>query len=657
MEVKCGNCGRSFDVSDIVAERTPAAQCVCGARLNLAQRDGVQRLGKYLLQRRIAVGGMGEIFYGKIAGIEGFEREVAIKKMLPHLSEDRSFIDMMVKEAKLTVLLNHPNIVQVFDLAKEGDEYYIAMEYVPGTNVGQMLELCHKNRIFLPVEVATYITMQVLRGLAYAHELNGPDGEPMNILHRDITPQNILVTPNAWVKITDFGIAKARNEISTTRPGMIKGKLGYIAPEQLQGRDATQSVDIFCAGILLWESLATRRLFKGSDEIDTFRIISECKVPPLSGIRDDVNPELEKVILHALEPTPESRFATAEKFYDELNKAIFPRTVDDFASATKRYFQEHHEFFEKVVTGETVGLDGGQTVQIESPSVRTEDLPIISALLSPPPAPLHAARDPDVEVIASRSPPWGLIAAAVLAVLLGSAAWYFAQSDPIPTPVMNGLAGPTPLTQEELQLAVQAEEPKITACYREGTRKFRQLATLHASMTIASTGGVAAATLDVPEDGMGDARGCITRVLRAMRLREHSQPRFDATVTLPPPKDHTSAPPPPKANTRADTSNRGRGPLNGSEIQAGVQKRQGAIARCLRMYSNLPNDKVPKQIVTQMTIAQSGRVTNAAFQPQPPASIAKCLTKQMTAIRYRKQPTENLKAKIPLTIQTHDNGR
>src|SRR5688572_27312327 len=206
LDIACANCGRRFQLDDGRIAGVTAAKCLCGTRLTL--QSPANRLGKYVLVNRIAVGGMGEIYYAKIAGVEGFEREVAIKKMLPHLSADRNFINMMIKEAKLTVLLNHPNIVQIYDLAKEGDEYYIAMEYVEGLNVGTLLESCRKAGVLLPFEAAVHIVLQVLRGLAYAHELRGPDGVPMNILHRDITPQNILVTRDAWVKVTDFGIAK-----------------------------------------------------------------------------------------------------------------------------------------------------------------------------------------------------------------------------------------------------------------------------------------------------------------------------------------------------------------------------------------------------------------------------------------------------------------
>ncbi|MEL6338522.1 MAG: protein kinase [Myxococcota bacterium] len=635
MDIRCGNCGRQFDVDETRASKFVAAQCICGARLDLTGREpSGQRLGKYVLHRRIAIGGMGEIFYGKIAGIEGFEREVAIKKMLPHLSADRSFIDMIVKEAKLTVLLNHPNIVQVYDLAREGDEYYIAMEYVPGVNVGQMLELCYKKRISLPVEVAVFITSQVLKGLAYAHELRDIDGVPMNVLHRDITPQNILVTADAWVKITDFGIAKARNEISTTSPGVIKGKLGYIAPEQLQAREATQSVDIFCAGILLWESLATKRLFKGRDEVDTFRLISECAIPALSTIRNDVDPKLEEVISHALAPTPESRFSSAEAFYNALNQAIFPRTIDDFATIAKRFLREHPDFFTEIVPEERIGLADETTIQL-SPG-GSESTPPITALVN---------RSQASDIRAGRGQ-IGLVLATLSALAIGAGAtawWYASQNEPAAVSTKPPESAPPPsLSEEEVQLVVSAEREGLLSCYeKQGGPSAKEA--LGARLVIASTGRVAEVELTGFESWPGTPSGqCVTETLRSLELRPHSEPRFDAEVTLPdaPVREVTSPTRPPRPPK----------PLTPKEIASAVQKRQVQIAKCWKLFGT-EQAGTPKQITMKMTIAQSGRVTEADFTPTPPPNIAACLRKQATTIRFRRQPRSGQKVSVPLTIK------
>ncbi|OGQ90246.1 MAG: hypothetical protein A2289_20095 [Deltaproteobacteria bacterium RIFOXYA12_FULL_58_15] len=650
VEIRCTSCNRSFRIDAAWTENVSAARCVCGARLALRGEDaltppGTQRLGKYLLHQRIAVGGMGEIFYGKIAGVEGFEREVAIKKMLPHLSEDRGFIGMMVKEAKLTVLLHHPNIIQVFDLARQGNEYYIAMEYVPGVTVAHLLELSHKSRSMLPYEVVIYMVMQVLRGLAYAHDLRGPTGEPMNVLHRDITPQNIMVTADAWVKIADFGIAKARNEISTTSPGMIKGKLGYIAPEQLSGSQPDQRLDIFCAGILLWEALATKRLFKGADEIDTFRLITECRIPPLSKYRDDVPPEIEEAVRGALTRDPNQRYRTADQFYDALNQAIFPSTADDFASIARRYFAAHQEYFSGVVKRteslkDAESLDDEVTEEMEVTSTPLDELVEVTDLLHPPKK-------------KSRKGLLFLLAAMAVA-LLGVVGWAVADrflthadtSDSTPTPVFNAL------TQEEVQLAVNGERQRFLECYNRGDKRFRKIAELSARLVIPSTGGVAEVGLSPPKAELGQVGPCVENLLAGLKFRSHGAPVVTTQVSLPAPLDSVPPPdvkPPTPAPTPASMPAAPPKPLTGNEIQAAVQKKYGAITKCIDDLADVQS--APNNVSATITIGTNGRVSQVTFAPSVGTdSVEQCLRRTLKSLRLRPQPVDDFKVSIPLKI-------
>ncbi len=557
MQVTCANCGRSFSVDDARALKVSAARCVCGVRLSLGSerrpsRPGAQALGKYDLLRRIAVGGMGEIFYAKQGGVEGFEREVAIKKMLPHLSEDRNFIDMLIKEAKLTVLLHHPNIVQVYDLAKEGKDYFIAMEYVPGITVGSLLEQASRAGSPLPCEVAVHITMQVLKGLAYAHDLSGPDQQPMNLLHRDITPQNILITRNGWVKITDFGIAKALNEISTTSPGMIKGKLGYIAPEQLAGHNLDQRVDIFCAGIVCWEALATRRLFKGADEVDTFRLIAEAYVPPLAGIRRDVPAALEAALRGALAKNSADRYKTADEFYDALNQAIFPATADDYQNLTKRYFAERPEYFASVreITAEaplpTTTMTPGQD----------DKLVDITALTRMPSQP--KARAAGLWVVVATV----LAALALVGYLLRDRFELRASGtapsrepapveEPGPEPsggprVDEGVdkadAGPQPgkkvraappkvLTGAEIQRTVRRSSATLGRCMDSLAGVQSAPSQVNATITIGTSGKVTSVNLE-PALPQVAADQCLRAALRSLKFRAHPVEGFQVTIPI-----------------------------------------------------------------------------------------------------------------------------
>ena len=653
MEITCSSCGRHFDVDAERPALPKAAQCVCGARLRLvrdASGTGPQRLGKYQLTRRIAVGGMGEIFYAKAGGIEGFEREVAIKKMLPHLAADRAFIDMMVKEAKLTVLLNHPNIVQVYDLAREGTDYYIAMEFVPGTNVGHLLEVCYNSGTRLPVDVAVFITMQVLKGLAYAHELRDAAGEPMHILHRDITPQNILVTPDAWVKITDFGIAKARNEISTTSPGMIKGKLGYIAPEQLGGRAPDQRVDIFCAGILLWESLAARRLFKGVDEVDTFRLIAEARIPPLGAIRNDVSPGIEKVLHKGLARDPDHRYAKADDFYNGLAHAIYPRTVDELGAATRTYFQEHPEFFDEAVKASErapTPVDGRE------PTIPDHELQSIRDFLVAP-KPLVAPR-PTKRM-------WPIVAlAAVATIALGLVvAWPWIADQlaprvgtpgvPVATqpqlPVAPPVADPrlTPLTTAEVELALKGETARIKECYCGAVKELKAVDQVSAKVAIVSTGGVVSVALTPPAEKLGRAGGCLQDVLTEMLFRPTATPVFETAVALPQPKsmECSGDEPAPRTGIRET-------PLTGPEIQAVVQRSSQQIAQCLQKFEGT---KAPAKVDARLTIEPTGRVSRVDLNPTVEVdAVSRCLDKTLRSLRFHKHPQKDFQVTIPLKIQ------
>ncbi|MCK5688157.1 serine/threonine protein kinase [Myxococcota bacterium] len=353
MVAACPFCKKEWDINEEAAKKAGAAKCACGGLIYFNTPDGrapdaPEKLGNYELINLIAQGGMGEIYYAKVSGLEGFERPIAIKRILQHLANDQSFIDMMVKEAKITVLMHHPNIVQVYDLSKDGDSYYIAMEYVPGVTVADLLTERQKDNKILPVPVCLNIAFQMLKGLAYAHELVGTDGLPAGILHRDITPQNILVTQEGWVKVTDFGIAKARNELTNTGPGMIKGKLGYITPEQIAGSVADERIDIFAAGIVLWEMLSGTRLFKGNTEVETFHKVIACEIPHLSTYRTDVSPAIERVVRQALSKDPKTRFQSADEFGTALQKAISPQSTDDALKATKVFFKNRPRFFAPV---------------------------------------------------------------------------------------------------------------------------------------------------------------------------------------------------------------------------------------------------------------------------------------------------------------------
>ena len=604
MKIQCDKCHRDFDLIDEKIRDKRALRCVCGNALNVRPPIAEQRLGKYVLVNRIATGGMGEIYYGKVSGVEGFEKEVALKRMLPHLSADRDFINMMVKEAKLTVLLNHPNIVGIYDLSKEGEEYYIAMEYVPGVTVGAILEQARASAVNLPWELAVHIVMQVLRGLAYAHNLPTPTGERLTILHRDITPQNILVTTHAFVKITDFGIAKAVNEISTTSPGMIKGKLGYIAPEQLEGREPDQRVDLFCAAILLWEMCAVRRLFKGNSEIDTFRLISECRIPSLSHFRDDLPVAVEAVLQKGLAKDPDSRYARAEDFNAALSQAIYPRTADDFAELTATYFHAHPEFFASIAAHKVPNhapLDATRAIPMGDYAGITELDSVNLYMRESPKKPLNFM-------------PLAAVLAACLLMVLGGGAWWLLHEG------------------QKAKTAALAPGSLTTIAPADETHGLTAVVPSPAVAPIAAASPavapVAAASPAIAP--IASASPAVAPPMSALPPAPLPTPIASLDVT----------PPEPRVNMR---------PLTGAEIQAMVQHHYQRILSCLNAADK---SQVPSRMNAQVTIENTGKVSQVTFTPTLESpDVQSCLLRVMMSMRARKYRGGQMRVTIPLQVK------
>lgn len=274
----------------------------------------MEAFGRYELIKKIATGGMAEIFLARQAGIEGFEKLLVLKRILPHLAENEEFVEMFLHEARVAVRLNHPNIVQIYDLGEEGGSYFIAMEYIHGEDARRIWRTCEKAGMNLPIPLACRIAMDAAAGLAYAHKRCDASGRPLNIIHRDISPQNLLVSFEGSVKVVDFGIAKAADQATQTRSGVLKGKYSYMSPEQASGLEIDQRTDQFALGIVLHELLTFQRLFKRSNEIQTLTAVADCQVPPPSSINSNVAPELDAIVMKALAKNPDDRFVDLQEF-------------------------------------------------------------------------------------------------------------------------------------------------------------------------------------------------------------------------------------------------------------------------------------------------------------------------------------------------------
>lgn len=282
---------------------------------------------KYRVLKRIDAGGMAEVFVGEATSVQGFKKQVAIKRVLPHLAQNESFIQMFLDEARLSARLNHANIVSVFDISAHEDTYFLIMEFVDGANLKRIAEARHQRGKRMPVGEAAYICMEACRGLSYAHELVDEQGQPLGIVHRDISPPNILVTKRGEVKVADFGLAKAETQLGQTDPGVVKGKFSYLSPEAASGLEVDARSDIFSLGVVLWEMLAGRRLFLGDSDYATVKLVRNASIPRLAPLNREVDEAFEDVLLRALCADREQRYSSAQEFGDALAGYLFGRQM------------------------------------------------------------------------------------------------------------------------------------------------------------------------------------------------------------------------------------------------------------------------------------------------------------------------------------------
>ncbi|HEY3358491.1 MAG TPA: serine/threonine-protein kinase, partial [Polyangia bacterium] len=275
--------------------------------------------GKYRLTERLAYGGMAEVFLARAMGAAGFEKSVVIKRLHPHFSSDTEFVSMLIDEAHLVSQLAHTNICQVLDLGEVDGNYYIALEYIDGRDLFTIMRALRRAGRHLPIEAAVYIMDEVLEGLGFAHRKCDEQGRPYNIVHRDISPQNVLATREGEVKIIDFGIAKARLRQTRTQTGILKGKYRYMAPEQAEGKSVDGRSDLFAAGIVLYELLAGQVHGRGLSDIQLLERVRTATFEPIRALRPEVPPALEAIVRQALERDPARRFQTAQDMQDALS--------------------------------------------------------------------------------------------------------------------------------------------------------------------------------------------------------------------------------------------------------------------------------------------------------------------------------------------------
>jgi tRNA A-37 threonylcarbamoyl transferase component Bud32 len=288
------------------------------ARALKVQQDieKMDRIGPYLLHKKIARGGMAELFLADYVRQDGFKRKVAIKRILPHLAGNKEFIRMFTREARLAALLQHPNVVQIFDYGEIDNAYFIAMEFIDGKNLGQILSAFKHG---LPFDEAVFIISQICKGLDYSHtKKDEGTGEAFHIVHRDISPQNLLISYQGEVKISDFGISKARSEPSLTQAGVVKGKMAYLSPEQALGEPIDHKADLYALGLVFYETLTGKRVYTFKTDIDAIRAIPNMDIEPLSGLVPEIPEALNRIVMKCLEKQKDNRYQSASAVYEDL---------------------------------------------------------------------------------------------------------------------------------------------------------------------------------------------------------------------------------------------------------------------------------------------------------------------------------------------------
>jgi serine/threonine-protein kinase len=315
---------------------------------------------------------MATVYLARLTGVGGFQRFVAMKRLHPHLANEAEFVEMFLDEARLAAGIHHPNVVPILEVGASPVGYYLVMEYIEGDTLARMLARAAARGKRIPPSITLRIALDTLAGLHAAHELRDDRGQPINLVHRDVSPQNVLVGGDGISRITDFGVARAASRLSATRVGQLKGKIAYMAPEQAQGDEMLdRRADVFSAGIVIWEALAAKRLFKADNEAATLsRIMSE-PVPPLARIAPHVGKEVADVVMRALERDRELRFSSCAQFADELEASAQARVKVASSRELAAYVQE--------VMGEEIAR---QREAVRTWLARTESMPQNAAGLS-----------------------------------------------------------------------------------------------------------------------------------------------------------------------------------------------------------------------------------------------------------------------------------
>ncbi len=362
-----------------------------GVLLRMSQ--SYEQFGKYLLLEKVAAGGMAEIYLARSGAANGLNKFFAIKRILPQFSTNEDFVAMFKEEAKVAINLSHSNVVSIYDFGIEQDQFFLVMDYVEGRNLRQIINELKKSNKSFSIDQALFLIKETAAGLDHAHRCtDSTNGRPLNITHRDMSPQNIMVSFEGEVKVIDFGIAKAETEAEGTKAGTLKGKFSYMSPEQAEGQPIDPRTDVFALGIVLWELLANDRLFTGSNEAAILRKVRDCQVPSIRKINPTVPLELERIVMKSLAKDRNVRYQTAANFHRDLNRFLNTQYPDfspqDFSQFIKESFKSaFQECRNKLVTYSKIVVD-------DLTATKTQPVTKMAEGMGVPPAVPDKATDP-----------------------------------------------------------------------------------------------------------------------------------------------------------------------------------------------------------------------------------------------------------------------
>jgi serine/threonine-protein kinase len=547
--------------------------------------------GQYMLVRKLAEGGMAEIFLAKRLGADGFERNVVIKRMLPHLSALPDFVEMFRDEARLAAKLQHPNVVQIHELGEIEGCYYICMEYLPGEDFSTTVRTSSYRGEYVPVPLVMRVLADAARGLHYAHDFTDESGNPLNIVHRDISPSNLYVTYEGQVKVLDFGIAKAESRLAQTRTGVVKGKYVYMAPEQARGGAVDRRADVFSLGVSLYEAVTHVRPFARDNDLAVLNALLDGDFQPPRALRPDLSPDLEAVILKAMAYEPAHRYATAGEFADALEALLARESNRPTGSTLAAYLRQsfgEERYTQKTriptltklsQSGITIPVMNGAGTSGSSPAMPSAASEGRTSVVASP-----SATGIPVYVEEPRSSRKGLVVGIVAACLMLAGGAFVVGRNVGTTPAPNPVATPdTPAPN-----TAPAPAPAVAP----------------------------------------------TAVAEAQQPPVQPSPQETSAAALEsavaPPAEAPEAAAPVKAPVR---TTKARVTLEAGDIQRVVSKGQARISTCFEQYkSDLPSDQGEVKVL--LSIFSSGR-TNAVTQgPLAKQPVGRCLEKQVERLRF-----------------------